>query len=53
MFKLVNYPNIQTGVELDNPWFIGGCAVLGIALVLLGVLLLKRRKHTNEKKTEE
>ena len=48
MFRLINYPNIQTGVELNNPWFIGGCAVLVIALALIAILLLKRRKHAKK-----
>ena len=54
MYRLVNYPNIQTGVEIENPWLYGGAGVLGIALIALGIVLGKKKKKAKaEPKTEE
>ena len=54
MFRLINYPNIQTGVELNNPWFIGGCTALAVALMALVIILgLKKKKTKASKKAEE
>ena len=42
--KFINYPNIQTGVEISNPWMIAGGAVLVLALVAIVVIVVLKRK---------
>ena len=42
--KFINYPNIQTGVEISNPWMIAGGAVLVLALAAIVVIVVLKRK---------
>ena len=53
MFVLVNYPNIQTGVDIEmTPLVWAGVGVTGAA-VILGVILgiaHKRKKHRKSRK---
>ena len=46
MFVLVNYPDIQTGVDFEiTPWmYVGGAAVLA-GLILLTVILIRKGKE--------
>ena len=46
MFVLVNYPNIQTGVDFEvTPVMIGGGAALLLGLILLILFLCRRRRR--------
>ena len=46
MYVLVNYPDIQTGVDFEiTPWmYAGGAAVLAGLILLLAVLFRRLRK---------
>jgi LPXTG-motif cell wall-anchored protein len=50
MYHLVNYPNIQTGVEISNPWMIGGAAALAVALIALGTVIFMKKKKAKSVK---
>ena len=44
MYKLVNYPKIQTGVEISNPFLWIGIGALALALVCGGIMIFKKKK---------
>lgn len=44
MYKLVNYPKIQTGVEISNPFLWIGIGALVFALVCGGFMIFKKKK---------
>ena len=45
MYHLINYPNIQTGVEVRSPYLWYGVGAIGLALILcVAVILMKKNK---------
>ena len=48
LHRFVNYPIIQTGISLENPYMVAGFAVLIVALAGIILAIVQKRKFARK-----
>ena len=48
LHRFINYPIIQTGISLENPYMAAGCAVLFVALVGIVLVIVQKKKFAKK-----